>query len=148
MSFTPVFSRPKPSMFAAKPIDIMTLSASIDAGRAVLRRVGDGDLVAVVGDRLDLGRGEDVDAVALVLLGDLLRDVGVLVGEGAVEELDDRDLDAVVRQDEGELHADGAGADDDDRLGQVAREDLLLVRDDVAAERRRPGAGAPSSRSR
>jgi hypothetical protein len=30
VSFTPVLSRPKPSTLAAKPIDIMTLSASIE----------------------------------------------------------------------------------------------------------------------
>ena len=63
---------------------------------AVLRRVGHGDAVAVVDDGLDLGRGEDVDAVLLVLAGDLLRDVRVLLRQRAVEELDDRDLDAVV----------------------------------------------------
>ncbi len=101
---------------------------------AVLRGVRDGDGGAVVDDALDLGRGEDVDAVALVLLRDLLRHVGVLVGQRAVEELDDRDLHAVVRQDVGELHADGAGADDDDRLGQLTGEDLLLEGDDVVAE--------------
>ncbi len=56
------------------------------------------------------------------------------IGQHPLEELDDRDLDAVVDEHEGELHADRAGADDDDRLGQVAGEDLLLVRDDVSAE--------------
>eukprot|EP01136_Pigoraptor_vietnamica_P011514 Opistho-1_new@50444 len=101
----------------------------------VLAGVGDGDGGAVVDDRLDLGRREDVDAVVLVLLRDLLRHIGVLVGQRTVEELDDRDLDAVVRQDVGELHADGAGADDDDRLGQLTGHDLLFVRHDVLAER-------------
>src|SRR5690606_13557074 len=53
--------------------------------RAVLAGVGDGDLVAAVHDRLHFGGGEDVDAVALVLAGDLLGDVRVLVGQRPVE---------------------------------------------------------------
>src|SRR5690606_35085510 len=101
---------------------------------AVLAGVGDGDLVARVLDGLDLRAGEDLDAELLVLAGDLLRDIRILVGEGPVEELDDRALHAVVGQHVGELHADGAGADDDDRLGDVAVEDLLLEADHVAAQ--------------
>jgi hypothetical protein len=112
-----------------------TLSASIWPFSPLLLSLSDRDLVAGVDDRLDLRADEDVDAEVLVLLRDLLRDIRVLVRERAVEELDDRDLHAVVRQDVRELHADRAGADDDDRAGQVAREDLLLVGDDVLAQR-------------
>ena len=101
---------------------------------AVFAGVGHGDRVAVVDNRLDLGRGEDLDAVVLVLLGDLFRHVGIFVRQRAIEEFDDRDLDAVVRQHVREFHADCAGADDDDRLGQLARHDLLFERDDVFAQ--------------
>ena len=113
----------------------MTLSASIDwvspPAAGVYVTVTWSPLSTTVST---LRRGEDVDAVLLVLAGELLRDVLVLHRQHALEELDDRDLDAVVDEDEGELHADRAGADDDDRLRQVAGEDLLLVRHDVAAE--------------
>ncbi len=81
----------------------------------------------------------------LVLLLDLLGDLGVLVGQRAGQELDDGDVDAVVLHHVGELHADRAGAGDDDRLRQVPRQDLLLVGDDVLRQRRaghQPGAAA------
>ena len=78
--------------------------------------------------------GLQVHAELLVLLGDLLGDVLVLVGQDAVHELDDGDVDAEVGQDVGELHADGTGTDDDHGLRGVLVEDLLLVGDDVAAD--------------
>ena len=96
--------------------------------------VGNGDVVAVVGDGLDSGGGQDLHAELLVLLGDLLGDVDVFVGEHAVEELDDRHVDAVVGEHVAELHADRARADDDDGAGQIAGEDLGLVGDDVVGE--------------
>src|SRR5690606_18611031 len=55
------------------------------AGLVVLD--GDGDLGAVVVDGLHGRTGGDGDAELLVGLGDLLGDVGVLVGQRAVEEL-------------------------------------------------------------
>ena len=96
--------------------------------------VGDGHAVAVVGDRLHLGGRHHLDAELLVLLGDGLGGVGVLVGQDAVEELDDRHVDAVVGQDVTELHADGPGADDHDGFGQLTGEDLGLVGDHVVGE--------------
>ena len=63
-----------------------------------------------------------------------LENVLVLVGQDAVHELDDGDVDAEVGQDVGELHADGTGTDDDHGLRGVLVEDLLLVGDDVAAD--------------
>ena len=83
--------------------------------------------------RLDLGAEQDRDAELLVVLEQLLGHVGVLGRHHAVEELDDRDVDAEVLHDVGELDADGAGAGDDDRAGQLGVEDLLLVGDDVLA---------------
>src|SRR5690606_14772843 len=66
---------------------------------------------------------------------DLLGHIGVLVGQRAVQEFHDPHIHAVVAQDVAELHPDGAGADDQDRTGQIAGEDLLLVGDDIAAQR-------------
>ena len=96
-------------------------------------------------DRLDLGPGQHLDAELLELLLDLLGDLGVLVGQGARQELDDGDVDAVVLQHVAELHADRAGAGDDDRRRQLARQDQLFIGDHVVRQRRaghQPGAAA------
>ena len=78
--------------------------------------------------------GQDGDAQLLVLLGDLLGDVLVLVGQDGVHELDDGDIHAVVSQDVRELHADRARANDDHGLREFVVKDLFLIRNDVAAE--------------
>ena len=111
------------------------------AGRA------DGDLHLLAGvlDGLDLGGEQHLHAELLVVLEQLLGDVGVLGGHHPVEELDDRHVDAEVLHHVGELDADRAGAGDDDRAGQVLVEDLLLVGHDALAERRardQPGGRA------
>ena len=90
--------------------------------------------VTVVGDLGGLVPGEELDAELLVVLGDLLGDLLVLVRQQAVHELDDRDLDAVGVHHVRELHADRARAHHDDRVGQLAGEDLLLVADHVLAQ--------------
>ena len=95
----------------------------------------DRDLRAIVGDRLDLGARQDLHAQLLVLLLDLLGHLGVLVGQRARQEFDDGDVHAVVLEDVCELHTDGPGARDDDRSGQLAGHDLLLVGDHVLRER-------------
>ena len=99
---------------------------------------GDLDLLARVVDALDLGRQQDLHAQLLVLLEQLLGDVGVLGRDHPVEELHDRHVDAEVLHHVGELDADGAGPGDDDRAGQLVGEDLLLVGHDPLRQR---GAG-------
>ena len=98
----------------------------------------DGDDGPVVGDRLNLGSGADFHTEFLVLLLDLLGNLGVLIGQGARQEFDDRDVDAVVRHEVGELHPDRTGSGDDDGTGQFPSQDLLLVGHHV---RRQCGAG-------
>ena len=61
-------------------------------------------------------------------------DLGVLIRKDAVGEFQHLDADAVAVQDVGEFHADAAGADDHDGLGQISAENLLFVGDDVVAE--------------
>ena len=94
---------------------------------------GDRDPHAGAGvlDALDLGAEQHLHAELLVVLGELLGDVGVLGGHHPVEELDDRDVDAEVLHDVGELDPDRARPGDDDRAREVLVEDLLLVGDDV-----------------
>jgi hypothetical protein len=99
----------------------------------------------IVVDGLHGRTGGDGDTELLVRLGDLLGDIGVLVGQRAVQKLHDAHVHTVVAQDVAELHTDGAGADDQDRTRQVAGEDLLLVGDDVLAQggaRQQFGVGA------
>ena len=87
-------------------------------------------------DGLDLGAGEHLDAQLLELLLDLLGDVGVLVGQRPRQELHDRHVDAVVLQHVAELHADGTGSGDDDRLRQLPGQDQFFVGDHVLRQRR------------
>ena len=84
---------------------------------------GDGDLDAGAGvlDVLDRGAGQDLHAELLVVLGELLGDVGVLGGDHPVEELDDGHVDAEVGHDVGELDTDRARATDDDGLRAAGR---------------------------
>ena len=93
---------------------------------------GDGDLDLVTGvvDGVHLGGRHDLHTHLLVGAGELLGDLGVLVGNHAVQELHDRHLGTVVGQYVGELRADGAGAGNDDRLGNLVGEDLLAIGDD------------------
>jgi hypothetical protein len=95
---------------------------------------GHPDAVTGVLDVLDLGLEQDVHAQLLVVLEELLGHVGVLGGHHPVEELHDRDVDAEVLHDVGELDADRAGATDDHAGRQVLVEDLLLVGHDVLAD--------------
>jgi hypothetical protein len=99
-------------------------------------RVLEGDRHAVVLHLRLLEAGAGVDVHAALLEGALheLGDLGVLEREDPVEGLDDGDLRAVGRVDVGELHADGAGPDDEQRLGRLllherarGRPDPLLV---------------------
>ena len=95
---------------------------------------GDLDLVAGVLDLLDLGLQEDLHAEVLVVLGQLLGDLGILGRDHPLEELDDGDLDAEVGHHIGELHANGAGAGNHDGARELVVEDLLLVGDHVLRE--------------
>jgi hypothetical protein len=97
---------------------------------------------------LDLGREQHLDAELLVVLEQLLGDVGVLGRHHPVEELHDRHVDAEVLHHVGELDADRAGAGDDDRPGQVLVEDLLLVGHDVRSLSSCRGAAGWSRRWR
>jgi hypothetical protein len=66
----------------------------------------------------DAGGVMDVEALLLVELGHGLADVLVLDRDEAVLHLDDGDLGAEGVVEVAELHADGAGADDDEALGR------------------------------
>lgn len=102
-------------------------------------------LGTVVGDRLDLGTGEDFDAQLLELPLNLLGHLGVLVGQRARQELHDGHVDPVVAQHVAELHADRSATGDDDRLRQLAGQDQFLVGDHVGRQRgarNQPGAAA------
>ena len=90
--------------------------------------------LAIVTDLGGLVTGLELHTKLLVVLGDLLGHVLVLIGKNAVHELDDGDVHAEVRQNVGELHADGTSTDDDHGVWLVHVEDLLLVGDDVAAQ--------------
>ncbi len=106
---------------------------------------GNGDDGSVVGDRLDLGAGADLDAEFLELLLDLLGDLGVLVGQRAGQEFDDGHVDAVVLQHVTELDADGPGSGDNDRLRKLSGQDEFLVGDHVVRQRGtgdQPGAAS------
>src|SRR5207248_11797236 len=66
--------------------------------------------------RADLHPGLDGDPAAREAAGELRADFFVLDRHDARQRLEQRDLHAVRAVDVGELDADGAGADDDDRL--------------------------------
>ena len=78
----------------------------------------------------DLRAGEDVDLPLLEGALDLLRAVRILDGEDVRHHLDQRDLRAERVEDVGELAADGAGADDGDRLRRLLEHQRLVRRDD------------------
>jgi hypothetical protein len=78
----------------------------------------------------DLRAGEDVDLALLEGALDLLRGIRVLDGEDVGHHLDQRDLRSEGGEDVGELTADGARADDDDRLGRFLEEQRLVGGDD------------------
>ncbi len=85
---------------------------------------------------LDSGRGEHVDAEPPVTFGQLGGNLDILRRNHPIEEFHDGDLHAVVVQHVREFHPDRAGAGDDDALGQLGAENLLLVRDHPLPQRR------------
>ncbi len=99
---------------------------------------------AVVADLHLLGAraGQQLDA----LLGERLvhfgGDFGVLQRQNLVEHLDDRHFGAVGAVDIAELHADGAGADDDQLLRHVLEHDGVAILDDALAVDLRAGQAA------
>ena len=78
----------------------------------------DARLVDVDGARVEARVGHDLHAASLERPLELLRDVGVLERRQARQVLEQRDLDAGVVVEAGELDPDRAAADDDDALGQ------------------------------
>ena len=82
---------------------------------------------------LGAGAGEDLDA----LLGEGLVHFGghlcIFQGQDLVQHLDDGDFGAVGCVDIAELHADGAGADDDEFLGHFLEHHGIAVLDDALA---------------
>src|SRR5690606_31234989 len=77
-----------------------------------------------------------IDAFALVLLGQFRRDFFIFERQDAVEEFDQRDLDAVTGVDVSELDANRPRPGDNDRLRQRVAHDLLLISDDPLAKLR------------
>ena len=78
----------------------------------------------------DLGAGEHGDAALLERALDFLGRVGVLEREDGRHHVDQRYLRAERIEDVGELAADRAGADDDDRLGRLLEDERFVGRDD------------------
>ena len=71
-----------------------------------------GDIVAIVLDRGGLVAGQQLNAELLILLRNFLRHVCIFIRQHAVHKFYDGDVHAVVRQNVGELHTDGASAHD------------------------------------
>lgn len=97
--------------------------------------LGEGDLYA--GLRLfnlfDLRGDMHVDTALLVLAQELLADVGIFCRDDAVEHLDDGDFCVEALHDGSELHTNGAGADADERLGEILHAENLDVGEDLVA---------------
>src|SRR5579864_6280853 len=93
----------------------------------------DAHAVARLLGALDLGARPAVDARLLERAEHLLRDVLVLQRHQPVERLEQRDLRAQLVVEGRELDADGAGADDDDRLGDRGGQRGVVRRDDELA---------------
>ena len=90
-----------------------------------------------------LGAGDHLDTALAVALGERVRGLGVFDGKNAWEGLDERDLHAERREDIGELHADRAGADDRQGLGNALHQERLVGRNhgrlvDLEADLRNP----------
>jgi hypothetical protein len=86
--------------------------------------------------RLDLRDGVSRANVHAALLVDLEQaggDVGILDGQDAIHDLDDGDFRAVGVIEVGELHADGAGADDDQFLRLLGQGHGFAGADDLVA---------------
>ena len=81
--------------------------------------------------------GDDADALLGVGLGQTVAQILVEPAQDLVAAIDDRRLDAEVRENAGELHRDVAAAGDDDALRQARQIERLVRRDDVLE----PGIG-------
>ena len=110
----------------------------------------DGELDALAADLglFDLGVGENLDAALGEAPLEQFRDFGVLDRQNLRQHFEDGDLRPERVEEIGELAADGAGAEDDDRLGQrldrqrlAAGQDFFAV-DFDAGQRLRLRAGA------
>ncbi len=84
-------------------------------------------------DRFHPGVGHHLDSFALEGGEQLFAHFFVFEGDDVRQHLDDGDIDAVGVPDGGKLDADGAGADDDDGVGQVFLQDRLGVGDHLLA---------------
>ena len=102
--------------------------------------------VSVASTDSTLVPGQHIDAALLEGLRQLGADFLILQRHEARQHLDDGHLHAVGTPDGGELHADGARADDHRRLGQLFLQDGFQVGDHLLAvhlpRRGREGAGA------
>ena len=145
-TFTPVPSRPMFSTLPTMPtaritrstVASLVLPPGLDRGRHVARA-----LLQAFHRRA----GDDLHALLLERLAREGRDLFVLDGQDAVEHLDHRHLGAERAIEAGELDADRAGADDQQRFRQRLRHHRFLVGPDQLAvglqarQRARPRAG-------
>jgi len=119
--------------------DRLALAAGLDRrADAVLARLQVGDLRA----------GMDLEALLLERLLREGRYLLVLLRQDAVEYLRDRHLGAHVRVEAGELHADGARADHQQRLRHEVRNHRLAIGPDQLAVRLQPRKGAGTGAGR
>ena len=81
--------------------------------------------------------GDDADALLDVGLGETVAQILVEAAQDLVAAIDDRRLDAEVRENAGELHGDVAATGDDDPLRQARQIERLVGGDDVLE----PGSG-------
>ena len=89
--------------------------------------------------RVEPRAGHDLDAAPVEAALQLLGHLGVLERHDSGQVLEQGHLDAGVVVEAGELDADGARADDDDRLGHRRGGRRLVAGDDALAVRHEPG---------
>ena len=144
--FTPSFSRPRFSILPTTPTAEITRST---VSVCVLPSVvdGGGDAVGLLVELRHLGAGHDLDALLLEALAREGRDLGVLDRQDLRQHLDHGHLGADRAIERGELDADGAGADHQQRLRHAVRHHRLEIGPDQllvgleARQHARPRAG-------
>ena len=108
-------------------------------GEGFVGSTGDGDLHPLFRgfSLLDLGAGEDADALLDERLLERDRDLGVLDGKDVGHHLDDGYLRAEGIEEVGELDTDRTGTDDDDLLGLLGDGECVAAADDAGSVERK-----------
>ena len=136
--FTPSFSSPRFSILPTTPTAEMTRSA-VDGLRAALAVVdGRGDAIRLLVELGHLGAGQDLDPLLFELLARKGRNLGILGGKNLRQHLDHRHLGAEGAVERGELDADRARADDQQRFRHPLRHHGLEIGPDQLPVRLEP----------